>query len=259
MSEPPADSAHPLANAAETRGAPLRRVAELTALMGIAHAVLFLLSFWLLTRSPGPRATDAELVAFYTSDNLRRLSIVGLTLMPFAGIAFMWFVVSLRMWISGSILHEKSLPTNIQFVSGILFVALFFAAAAAISVTAASVQFADAPVDPMVARLFPQYGRTLFFFFALRMAAMFVFTTSTIHMGAAILPRWYGLAGFAVGVVLLLTPTFNDWFVLVFPAWVLAMAALLLVEARRLPAAPGAAPTSPVTAAPGDPAAKGST
>src|SRR4051794_26539947 len=103
----------------------LRRAGNITIIVGIVHAVLLLLSYWLLTTVPGARASDAEITAFYNSEDRRRLILVGLYVMPFAGMAFVWFIVSLRMWIAASIPHENVLLSNIQLVSGIVFIALF--------------------------------------------------------------------------------------------------------------------------------------
>lgn len=205
-----------------TAGPPLRRAARLTALAGAIHAVLFLISFWLVTRTPGAKSSDAELMAFYASANDRRPILVGLYLIPFAGIAFLWFADALREWTRGLRRRENALLANMQVFAGILYVGIFFIIAASYAVTAVTVEFASGPIDPIMARLFPEFGRTLFSFFALRMAAVFAFTTSNIHMAAGILPKWLGQIGIAVGVVLLLTPTFNDWLSLVFPIWVLA-------------------------------------
>ncbi len=225
-------------------GPSLRRAARLTALAGGVYAVLFLLLFWLVTRTPGANASDANLVAFYAGAEDRRPILVGLYLMPFAGIAFLWFADALRVWNRGFGRRENLLTSNMQLFAGILYVGLFFVTAAAITVTAASVEFASGPVDPLLARLFPEYGRTLFYFFALRMAAVFVFTTSSIHLAAGILPKWLGQIGFVVGVVLLLTPTFSDWLALVFPAWVLALSASVLMAAGQLPADAGGSPVA---------------
>ena len=218
------------------RGRSLRRAAYLTAGVGTAHALLFLLSYWLLTGTPGARASDAELSTFYTSADSRRLILVGLYLMPFAGIAFLWFIVSLRMWIAHSVKQENVLPSNIQLVSGIIFIAMFFTAAAAAAAQAASMEFAAGQIDPVVARQLPQFSSTIMFVFAMRMAAMFVFTTSTIGRSSGILPRWFTLAGFAVGLFLLLSATFSRALVLVFPTWMLVLCTLLLLRARRIPA-----------------------
>jgi hypothetical protein len=63
----------------------------------------------------------------------RRFVLVGLYLMPFAGIAFVWFIVALRMWEEGSSHRRSVLQSNLQLISGIVYVALFFVAAAASS------------------------------------------------------------------------------------------------------------------------------
>jgi hypothetical protein len=232
-------AAAPTENASTDSGPSLRRAARLTALAGVVHAVLFLLSFWLVTRTPGANASDAELVAFYSGAADRRPILVGLYLMPFAGIAFLWFSDALRVWNHAYGRRENLLLSNMQLFAGILYVGLFFVTAAAVTVTAASVEISSGPVDPMLARLFPEYGRTLFYFFALRMAAMFCFATSSIQLAAGILPKWLGQIGYAVGVVLLLTPTFSDWLALVFPAWVLVLSVSILLAAGPRAAAPG--------------------
>ena len=85
---------------------------------------------------------------------------------------------------------------------------MFFIGAAASSVLTASIEFAGAAPDPVAARQFPIFGQTVVLFFAMRMAAMFVFTTSAIGRSAKVLPRWFALAGFAVGLFLLLTASF---------------------------------------------------
>lgn len=208
----------------------------LTAGVGIAHAVLFLLAYWLLSSTPGARATDADVGQFYSSVAERRLVLAGLYIMPFAGIAFVWFIVALRMWISRSNRREDVLLSNIQLVSGILYVALFFASSATSSATAASVEFTGASVSPDVARQLPLYGNALMFVFAARMAAMFVFATSNIARTNKVLPLWFTLLGFAVGLFLLLSASFTPILILVFPVWLLLLSALLLVRASHLPA-----------------------
>ncbi len=212
-----------------------RRAALLTVGLGVTHAVLFLLSYWLLTSAPGPRASDEELVAFYESGARRQLILVGLYVMPFAGIAFVWFSVALRAWIRASSPRESELFSGVQLVCGILYVALFFGAAAAASVMAVSIEFSHSPVDPVVARQFPQYGSTLMLVFAMRMAAMFVFTTSRIGRTTGVLPLWFTHVGIVVGLFLLLSATFSRTLVLVFPLWLLVLCALLLGRAWRLP------------------------
>jgi hypothetical protein len=218
----------------EERGRSLRKAAILTSLLAIAHAALFLLGIFLIRDIPGGSATDQEIHDYYSKAESRRVVLAGLYVMPFAGVAFIWFIVALRMWCSGLIRRENVLLSNVQLVSGIVYIALIFAGSGAMSVLAASIEFADGPVDPVIARQFPQYGSELLFVFAMRMAAMFVFTTSNIGRTAGIMPRWFVFLGFAVGAFLLLSATFSLALILVFPAWLTILGILLLHRARSI-------------------------
>ncbi len=215
-------------------GPSLRRAATLTAAVGVAFSLLFVLAYLLTRGVPGAQATDAEIIAYYNSGEQTLPVVVGLYLLPFAGMAFLWFIVTLRMWAAASVRSLSVLLSNLQLISGIAFVALFFTGAAATSVLAVSSQLARGPVDPGAARQFPVFGESLILFFAMRMAAMFVFTTSGIGRSARILPRWFALIGYAVGLLLLLSATFSPLLVLVFPAWVLALSLILLRVARQI-------------------------
>jgi hypothetical protein len=237
MNESPTASG--IGGVAATPMPPARRAAILTARLGVIQALLLLASFWLLSGVPGPKATDQEMLAFYSSGQTRLVVIAGLYLMPFAGIAFLWFAIALRMWISTSTSREDALLSNVQLVSAIVFIALFFAGAAAQSVLAVTVEISNAPVEVVLGRQFPQYGSALLLVFAMRMAAMFVFTTSNIARKYEILPRWFIWLGFVVGLFLLLSASLSRVLVLVFPAWVLSLSILLLLRARDLPRTTG--------------------
>ena len=216
-------------------GRSVRRVATLTAYVGGIHALLFLIAFWLVSDVPGVNASDAEIAEFYASEEKWRIVLVALYVGPFAGMAFIWFLVALRMWVDSSARRVNLLLSNIQLVAGIVYVALLFAALAASSVLATTAAFTDGEIDPSAARQFPQYGDALLFVFCFRMAAMFVFTTSAIGRTAGILPRSFVWSGYAVGLFLLLSAGFESWFALVFPLWLLALTGILLVRARRIP------------------------
>src|SRR5262249_38823646 len=136
----------------EQRGRSLRTAASITALVGALHAVLFVESWGLLQDAPGPAAGDAEIVNSYSSASWSRFLLVGLYIMPFAAIAFVWFIVALRMWEEGSSQRRSILQSNLQLIAGILYLALFCVSAAASSVVATGVEFTDAPIDPGVAR-----------------------------------------------------------------------------------------------------------
>jgi hypothetical protein len=209
-------------------GRSLRNAARLTAAVGALHALLFLGSSALLANRPGPHASTADINEYYQSADSRRVILVGLYLMPFAGIAFIWFIVALRTWLEGTASRVNALLSNVQLVVGILYVALFFAAAASTSVLAASVEFSDGDIDPVVAHQFPQFGSTLLLVFALRMAAMFVLTTSTIARQSRVVPSWFAWSGYAVSLFLLLSASLEPWLAFVFPVWLLVLSGVLL-------------------------------
>jgi hypothetical protein len=218
------------------RGGSLRRAATLTALAGIIHAVLFLVSLALLSTVPGPTATDEEVIAFYNSPETRRVLVVGLYLMPFAGIAFLWFIVSMRLWFRSAAVRARSeLFAEVQLVSGIVFLALFLVAAAATSSTAAAVEFTDEPVTGIDARILPNFGSTLLLVLAMRMAAIFVISSTSLARSSPFIPRWFVIAGYLLGLFLLLSVSLSTLLVLAFPAWIIVFCLLLLERARHIP------------------------
>jgi hypothetical protein len=217
---------------ARARG--LQNAARFTAIAGIAYSLLFITSFWLLTNIPRSGSTDQEIVDYYGSDEGNVVTLVALYLMPFSGIAFLWFIVSLRMWVSTRVDRRvNALFSNIQLVSGIVFLALFFCAAAALSVAAVANDISDSAIDPEIAREFPKFGGSLLFVFAARMGAMFVFSTTNIGRATTILPTWFVIVGILVGLIMLLSASFNRALILVFPVWVLVLCLIILLHARQ--------------------------
>jgi hypothetical protein len=64
--------------------------------------------------------------------------------------------------------------------------------------------------------------------FGMKMAAIFIFVTSTIGLRTAVLARWVSFAGFALGLILLFAITDFAWIALLFPCWVLFVSAYIL-------------------------------
>lgn len=161
---------------------------------------------------------------------------MGIYLLPLAAIAFIWFITALRMWIAQHGRAEHALLSNIQLACGIVYIALMLVSAAAFTVDSAVAQLEGGMVDPQSARDFPQFGKLVLVMLAMRMTAMFVFTTATISRPARLLPAWFIWLSYPVGLFLLLAATLNTLFALVFPAWMLTLAVLLMVRVPRIPA-----------------------
>jgi hypothetical protein len=65
--------------------------------------------------------------------------------------------------------------------------------------------------------------------FGTRMAAVFMFVTSTIGLRTAVRPRWVSFVGFASGLVLLLIIDELAWVMLLFPCWVHLVSTWILI------------------------------
>lgn len=207
----------------------LRRAATLTGGSGIVFAVLAMISFLAVPRD------DQAYLASFLQDKDSATQFAALYVFPFAGIAFIWFIVSLRMWIPARTPKRvNALLSNVQLVSGVVFLVLFFSAAAALSVSSVVVGNVDGEVFTLSSIAFPQYGNALFFIFASRMGAMFVFSTTSIAKQTEIFPIWFIYAGYVVGTFMLLSSSFNQALFFVFPVWTLVLGILVLVHFSRL-------------------------
>jgi hypothetical protein len=71
--------------------------------------------------------------------------------------------------------------------------------------------------------------------YALRMAAVFTISTATITLRTKVIPRWIGLTGFAVAVVLLVSEGLTPWVDLLFPAWILLLSIDIMRTGLRTP------------------------
>jgi hypothetical protein len=63
-----------------------------------------------------------------------------------------------------------------------------------------------------------------------KMAGVFMFSTSTILLRTAIVPRWISFSGYALGFILLLSVGIVVWVSLVFPLWVFLVSTTMLIE-----------------------------
>ena len=69
----------------------------------------------------------------------------------------------------------------------------------------------------------------------MRMAAVFIMTTSALGRRHGFIPTWFVAVGYAVGVALLLSASTSSYLILVMPGWLLILGVLLLFRSRTLP------------------------
>ena len=187
---------------------------------GIVFGVLMLTAMVMLRI-----ALDAGgLPELRTDPGRLRLVRWSLNLVPFAGIAFLWFVGVIRDQL-GDV--EDRLFSTVFLGSGLLFLAMFFGAAA----TTTSLVRISTDVDSDV--VVWSYGSTsahaFMSIYAMRMAAVFVISVSTVGIRTAALPRWASLLGYLVALLLLVAADAQKWVQLLFPVWVLLVSAVILV------------------------------
>ena len=225
------------AEAAEDTAKPggWRKVALPAAIAGIIFVVLYLISFYLLARTPLGNATDAEIIAYYGDGTNLTLTLAGMLIMPFVGIAFLYFMVLLRATSRATGLRASRVLGNAQLATGTVFIALLFVATAGLVATPAAMRFASMQTDPVAARILPLFSMTVLLGFGMRMASMFVFTSSSIGRATGLIPTWFAYVGYVVGLVLLFAYTVAAWFALLFPAWVLVLCIIILWRRSKGP------------------------
>ena len=112
------------------------RTPRAAAIAGIAFGVLYAFSTFVLTIESPVGVGPADFAEWYRANAMSDIAIVSLYLVPFAGIAFLWFIAVIRNRIGD---REDRFFATVFLGSGLLFVAMFWAAGA----EAASLVLAD--------------------------------------------------------------------------------------------------------------------
>ncbi len=147
----------------------------------------------------------------------------ALNLVPFAGIAFLWFIGVLRNRI-GEL--EDQFFATVFLASGLLYVACLFGSAAVMAALVESV--ATGSIANETYYFNRHVSDALLNLFAMKMAAVFMFTTCTIGLRTAIFPRWLAFLGYACALILLAVIANWKWITLVFPIWMLVVSVHIL-------------------------------
>src|SRR5271157_4668157 len=172
------------------------------AIAGILFSILLITGLVLFRLSV--RADPLETGAWLkTSANKVALA---LNLVPFGGIAFLWFLAMLfaSAAVAGGIIIAYGARPE-----GLLDSATFTFARA---VTYETMNL-----------------------YAVKMAGVFIVSTSTLTIRTGITPRWIAFLGFACALLLLFSGRYIDWILLVFPLWVLLISIYILIDNLRRP------------------------
>jgi hypothetical protein len=170
--------------------------------------------------------------ARWLADPVRRNALqFAVQLAPFAGIAFLWFIGVLRNRLGE---REDQFFATVFLGSGLLFVASLFASAALAGALIRILADGEGRQLNTDAYHLARYvvGAALNVF-ALKMAGVFIISTSTIILRTGILPRWVAFSGYTCALVLLLVMTNWPWIALMFPVWMLVVSAYILISEFR--------------------------
>jgi hypothetical protein len=201
------------------------RTPRAAAVAGIAFSVLLTSALALIRLAVPGDPDDAR--TWLTDGTKRDALVVALNLLPFAGIAFLWFIGVVRDRIGDS---EDRFFATVFLGSGLLFIAMLFATGA---IAGGLVVTDDGPPAAGVWSFGHNVSHTLLTVYAMRMAAVFAISTSTIAARLGLAPRWLTGLGLATGVVLLFSAGVIPWIELIFPAWVFALSVHILVASFR--------------------------
>ncbi len=194
------------------------------AIAGILFAVLFGVSVTILDHTMADVSRDSG--AWLEVGAARFKFALGL--IPFAGLFFLWFIAVARERLGR---FEDQFFATVFLGSGLLFLAMVFAAAASAGAIAAA--YAKAPSTFISSNTYlyaRQIVAQIFSVYALRMAAVFILSQATLWMRTRVMPRWMALLSYVVALALLFIFTHASWVVLIFPAWVLAVSVYILVS-----------------------------
>jgi len=195
------------------------------AIAGLLFSLLLMAAFALLRISVHPQElgswlrTNSQTVALATN------------LVPFAGIAFLWFIGVLRDRLGE--LEDRFFAT-VFFGSGLLFLSMLFLASS--FVDGVLIAFATKP-DEMIGSATFQFVRAAIYatinVYMVKMAGVFMITTSTIALYTEIAPRWLAVFGYALALLLLFGSYYISWSFAVFPIWVFLLSVCILADNFR--------------------------
>jgi hypothetical protein len=203
-------------------------------LAGLAFAVLLFVGVAMLEIPD--RASDQELVAWWSDSGHQTAAIVSMYCFVLAGLSFLVFLVKLRSRLRAAEGGSEEL-TALVTASGALFVAMLFVAAASRGVIGFALK-SPANDEPLPAadtlRYLPQIGYAVTGTAALPAAAVAIAATSWLVLRTGVFGRWLACLG-AVAAALVVLACAALAGVYAIPAvliWAIATSVALLLPSR---------------------------
>ncbi len=192
------------------------------AIAGVIFSVLLIVSLSLVRYAIPPDPTQPG--EWLTEPTRLRAVQSAVDLVPFAGIAFLWFMGVLRSRL-GQL--EDQFFATVFYASGLLFVAMLFVGSSIGHAILASI--AAGKTDNSTYYFARRVSDTVVNLFAMKMAGVFIFSTCTIGLRTRIFPRWIAILGYGCGLALLVIISNWRWITLVFPTWMLLLSVYIFV------------------------------
>jgi len=195
------------------------------AVAGVLFGLLFGTALILIRSALPEGAQPGSQWLIAGSTNIRTAAII----MPFAGIAFLWFMGVVRDGLGG---YEDKFFSTVFIGSGLLFLAMMFVTmgiGAGLEATNNLVmdQSAHSEVATFGQMVLLAVSKT----YALRMGAVFMISLATIWLKTGLMPRWLVGVTYLVALCLIVASNVTMWLALAFPIWVIVVSVLLLVRA----------------------------
>jgi hypothetical protein len=157
--------------------------------------------------------------------------ILALGLVPFAGIAFLWFIGVVRDRL-GEL--EDRFFSSVFFGSALLFLGMTFVSAALTGGLLAT--YAVIPAQMVESGLYT-FGRQVVYqianVYGMRMAGVFMISLGTVWVRTRTMPRWLAFLTYGLALFLLVSLSHNLWVTLIFPGWVLVISIYILAMNLR--------------------------
>lgn len=195
---------------------------RIAAIAGIIFAVLMSATLILIRLSIPIDASDTGALLAGQADKVS----LALSLVPFAGIAFLWFMGVLRDHLGRL---EDQFFSTVFIGSGLLYLGLSLVSAGLAGALLATSALTPGLVRSSIYTFIRLAIYQISNIYALKMSAVFMISSGTIWLQTKMIPRWLVFVTYGLAVVLLLSISRNIWFTLAFPAWALVISVYLLV------------------------------
>jgi hypothetical protein len=197
------------------------------AIAGILFSVLLTTSLVLIWITVPQNPVDA---GDWLEKDWQNISL-ALNLLPYSGIAFLWFIGVVRSHLGKS---EDRLFATVFLGSGLLFLAMLFTSA---GIAGGIIFLYGVAPSQLINTGMYTFGRVISYHimqvYTMRMAGVFMMSTSSLGLRTGVFPRWMAYLGIALALFLLFSMGLIQWAPVVFPLWVFLISCEILITSLR--------------------------